>query len=101
MRKYFCLAALLFSTSAVAGNYATCILDRMPGTQNDAVANSVMRLCYQQYPDGHSTTPQGAGRGWFGYASGAECTAKKAAGTPNNRAARLILIACNRLYNKP
>lgn len=101
MKKYFCLAPLLFSTSAVAGNYATCILDRMPGTQNDAVMRAVVQICSKKYPGRFEFVPQGHGRGWFGYDSGVECAAKEAAKTPNNNAAHLISIACRRLYDAP
>lgn len=101
MKKSIYLAGLVFSASAAAGNYETCILDRMPGAQNDAVAIAVVRLCKEKYPGILNAALQGEGRGWFGYDSGAACAAKKAANTPNNRAARIIFYACNRLYDEP
>lgn len=101
MKQYIYLAALVFSTTAEAGNFATCILDRMPGTQNDAVMRAVFQICSQKYPGRFEFIPQGQGRGWFGYDSGVECAAKEAAKTPNNRAANLISIACRRLYDAP
>lgn len=83
----------------MAGNFATCILDRMPGTQNDAVAYAVMRICKEKYPGGLDPVIWGEGRGWLGFKSGAECSVKKAAKTPNQRAAMIISAACRRLYD--
>lgn len=42
-----------------------------------------------------------SGRGWFGYQSGAECTAAEAAGTRSHRAAYMIAMACAKLYDPP
>lgn len=94
------LAVIMPSTPAIAGNFATCILDRMPGTQNDTVAYAIMRICKEKYPGGLDSVIGGGGRGWLGFESGAECSAKKAAKTPNQRAAFIISAACRRLYDK-
>lgn len=100
-KKLVYLTAFLFSSSAAADNYATCILDRMPGSHNDVAMRAVRQVCSQKYPGGYQAIPQGAGRGWFGYDSGAECTATKAAVTPNRLASFAIRLACNRLYDAP
>lgn len=100
MKKLF-LIAFLSPSLAVAGNFATCVLDRMPGVQNDAAVYAVMQVCHQEYPGSYQDIPQGVGRGWFGYDSGAECAAKKAASTPNRNAGGAISLACRCLYDKP
>jgi len=99
--KVVILCLTLTPPMGMAGNMATCILDRMPGAQNQAVAQSVMMVCQQQYPAGMDSIPVGDGRGWFGYSSGAECTIAKAATTPLQRAAGVIAAACHRLYDEP
>lgn len=98
--KIWIAALFLFPFHVMAGNYATCILDRMPGTLNDPVAFAIMRICSGKYPGGLDSVIGGEGRGWFGFDSGAECSAKKAAKTPNRRAALIISAACRRLYDK-
>lgn len=98
------LHALLLATVAgpvFAANYATCILDKLPGTQNDVAAQANMQVCLSKYPGGIKSVPQGQGRGLFGFDSGAECTAKKASDTRSNRAAVLMGIACRQLYDEP
>lgn len=97
--KIWIAALFLFHSPAMAGNFATCILDRMPGTQNDSVAYAVMRICKEKYPGGFDSVINGEGRGWFSFKSGAECSVKKAANTPNQRAAQIISNACRRLYD--
>ena len=92
---------LLFAAPAFAANYATCILDKMPGSQNDVAASAVARVCSSEFPGGNQAVAQGSGRGMFGFKSGAECTAKKAGDTRSNRAAAMIGAACNRLYDEP
>lgn len=95
------LPALLLLTAApaFAANYAACVLDKMPGVANDVAAHSVYQLCLQEHPGGLAAVPQGSGRGFFGYNSGAECTAKKAGDTRSQRAAYMISGACRKLYD--
>lgn len=92
---------LLFAAPAFAANYATCILDKMPGTQNDVAATAIYQVCQSQHPAGMDGVTQGSGRGMFGFKSGPECTAKKAGDTRSNRAAVAIGGACRRLYDEP
>ena len=93
------LIALLFAACAPAwaANYATCILDKMPGTQNDVAAQAIYQVCNSKH-GGIQTVAQGSGRGLFGYDSGAECTAKLASETRSNQAAYMIGAACRKLY---
>lgn len=96
------ITALLLATcgSAFAANYATCILDKMPGTQNGAAHAAVIQTCIQEHPAGYSGVAKGSGRGLFGYADGNACTIKKAASTSFQPAAVAISSACRCLYDK-
>ena len=91
----------LAAAQAHSANYATCLLDKLPGTQNDVAAQANMQVCLGKHPGGIEAVPQGEGLGLFGFNSGAECTAKKAGDTRSNRAAILIGVACRKLYDKP
>lgn len=95
------IALLSASTMALAGNVATCLLDELPGVQNDPAAMATYKMCLEKFRGGLDTVAQGSGRGWFGYNSGAECAAKLAAKTPSRQAGQLIYSTCNRLYNEP
>ncbi|WP_220816103.1 hypothetical protein [Pseudomonas paralcaligenes] len=93
---------LVFSSLAQAGNYATCLLDKLPGVQNQGATVSAVRVCQSEYPGGLAKVEQGAGRGLFAsYDSGDECTFEKAKDTRFPGAVRIISEACMRLYNKP
>lgn len=97
------IAALLLSTlaaPALAANMATCLLDKLPGTQNDVAAQAVFQVCSAEHPGGIQAVPQGDGRGMLGFKSGPECTAKKAGDTRSTRAAELIGMACRKLYDE-
>lgn len=91
--------ALAFAGHASAANFATCILDKLPGTQNDVAAQAIYQVCKSKH-GGLQAVAQGSGRGLFGYASGAECTAKKAGETRSNQAAHMIGVACRKLYDE-
>ena len=101
MRRTLPTLLLLTAAPVFAANYATCILDTLPGTQNDVAAYAAMQVCQGNYPGGLDTVQQGSGRGFFGYDSGAECTAKKAGDTRSQRAAYIIGGACRKLYDEP
>lgn len=92
--------AFAFAGQAQAANFATCLLDKLPGTQNDVAAQAVYQVCKSKH-GGLQAVAQGSGRGLFGYDSGAECTAKKAADTRSNQAAHMIGAACRKLYDEP
>lgn len=99
-RWFICVAALL-PLPALAGNFATCLLDKLPAVQNDIAANAAFQACTGTFPGGFASVPQGAGRGWFSYKTGADCTLAKASDTRSNRAAGLIGVACRKLYDEP
>ena len=101
MLRSAALLSALLPSMAPAGNFATCLLDKLPGVQNDVAAQAVYQVCAAQHPGGFGAVKQGAGRGWFAYSTGADCTMKKAGETRSNRAAGLIGVACRRLYDKP
>lgn len=100
MRLAIILPALLLAGPALAANMATCLLDKLPGTQNDVAAQAVFQVCSAAHPGGIQAVPQGDGRGILGFKSGPECTAKKAGDTRSTRAAELVGMACRRLYEK-
>ncbi len=87
------------SLDAIAGNYATCLLEKAPGLQNDAAAQAAINFCMKEYPGGVNSVARGSGKGWFSYKSGSECVLKKAADTHSQLAGRVIFLACNILYD--
>ena len=99
MKAAIFLAALLPSI-ATAGNFAACLLDKLPGVQNDVAAQAVYQVCHAQHPGAFGSVKQGDGRGWFSYKSGPDCTIEKASETRSIRAAGLIGAACRRLYDE-
>lgn len=99
MRRFLALL-LLAASPAWAANYATCILDKAPGVANDTAAHAVHQLCLSEHPGGIPAVPKGSGRSFFGFKSGAECTAKKAGDTRSNQAAHMVGVACRRLYDE-
>lgn len=100
MKKLLITTALLTCPAlASAGNYATCLLDEMPGLQNDNAAYAAVQVCTSKYPRRMDSIPQGAGRGFFSYDSGAECALDKSRDTQSRTAAYQIRLACDRLYN--
>ncbi|KFJ12997.1 hypothetical protein DR66_4244 [Delftia acidovorans] len=101
LRALFLAAGLCIAGPALAANMATCLLDKLPGTQNDVAAQAVFQVCSAEHQGGIQAVPQGDGRGMLGFKSGPECTVKKAGDTRSNRAAELIGVACRRLYDEP
>lgn len=94
-------AALTLAAAPVwAADFASCILDKMPGVANDTAAQAVHQVCLSENHGGLQAVPQGSGRGIFGFKSGAECTAKKAGDTRSNQAALMVGMACRRLYDE-
>lgn len=103
MKKLIAITALLACPSlAMAENYATCLLDALPGVQNQAAITAAIRLCRTEHPGGLTSIEQGAGKGLFAsYKSSDECTFEKAKDTRHAGAIQLISHACRRLYNEP
>lgn len=99
-RLIFVPALLVCPAVALAANFATCLLDRLPGTANDVAASAALQVCLSAYPGGFTSVEQGAGRGWLNRQTGAECTLKKAGDTRSTKAASLIGAACRKLYDE-
>lgn len=98
--RWIIAALTLATTPAWAGNFATCVLDKMPGVQNAATSMAVMQTCRSEHPSWYSGVEKGSGRGIFGFSDGNACIIKKAASTPFQPAATAIAIACRCLYDK-
>ena len=96
------LLTALASTHANAGNYAECLLDKLPGASNQIVTSATVRVCSKKYPAMFYGVEYGAGLSvfGFGYSNPDECTADKAKNTQSHSAAALIRSACMRLYTK-
>lgn len=101
MRAWPAVVLLTLAHQAQAGNFATCILDKMPGSVSQAMNAAAWQSCTQDYPDRFLGVVQGSGRGLFGFADGSACTLKKAAGTTFPPSAGAIARACRCLYDKP
>lgn len=96
--SHFAATLLLTLTApAWAANFATCLLDKLPGTMNDQAAFAIRHVCSEKYSN---DATQGSGRGMFSYKSGSECLAAKGKDTRNARAVQLMSWACNRLYDE-
>ena len=101
MKKLAALLCLVTLPAWAADNFAECILERMPGVQNDAVAGAIYRTCTAEFPGGIESVPQGAGRGWFGFKSGNECIIKKGEKVISRNGGFMLTAACNKLYDPP
>ena len=100
MKQALALTLALFAApTAFADNYATCLLDKLEGVQNDQAARAAISLCRSTFY-GLETVEQGSGRGWLGYDSGDECTLDKASSTQSRTAGYQIRLACHRLYDR-
>lgn len=86
--------------TAQAGNYATCLLEKLPGVRNQQAAVAALRLCGAEHPGGWDSVEQGSGRGLFAdYDSGDECTLDMAKETTDQQAGFLIGRSCRLLYD--
>lgn len=102
MIKLLATAALLtLAVHAQAGNYATCLLDKLPGLENDHAASAAVEVCREKFPGGLESVPKGSGRGMFSFESGADCALSKSGDTRSRDAAYMIRASCNRLYDVP
>ena len=88
--------------TAQAGNYATCLLDKLPGVRNQQATWAATRFCGAEHPGGWGSIEQGDGRGLFArYDSGDECTLELAKETTDRQASILIGSSCRLLYDEP
>ena len=86
---------------SMAGDFATCLLDKLPGVQNDPAAHAAWQVCLSKHPAGMVGVKQGSGRGFFSFGSGSQCTLKTAGDTRSGRAAAMVGVACRKLYDEP
>lgn len=65
LRLRFILIAQLagFACSAFAADYATCLLDKLPGVKNAPAHAAALNLCAQQHPDKFFEVRRGSGHG--------------------------------------
>lgn len=91
----------VLSGSAIAGNYAECILDKMPGVSNAPAVYAVTRSCLADFQLQYYAIEKGSGLGWFGFNTPEECIIKKSRDTVQQNAAMVISYACRCLYEKP
>lgn len=101
MNRFFVFLVVCVSGNAMAGNFADCILDKMPGSANGATHAAVFRACAEKYPEKYFGIERGSGRGLFGFKDENECTIKKAQNTTFQYSAGAIGIACACLYKEP
>lgn len=99
MNKIATILCLVAAPSMAAENFAECIIERMPGVQNDAVAGAIARACLAEHPGGIDAVPQGSGRGWFSYKSGNECIIKKGEKVISRIGGNLLTGSCIKLYD--
>lgn len=93
------ITLLLISLSFGAhANFAECILEKMPGSVNDAVTNAAHSTCAADYPARFFDIEQGSGLGIFDHSDANACVLKSAKNTPSNRASYQIAAACRCLY---
>ena len=96
------VSMLIASFSGKAGwfsdptNFHECILERLPGVQNDLAAIAETNQCRQEFPD--FTPPEKASHLFTGPETVDECLRKYAHDTPSNYAANQIRDACFQLY---
>ena len=64
MRKLLQQVALLaFVSPAFAADYATCLLNKLPGVKNAPAHAAALNLCSQQHPDKFFEVRRGSGSG--------------------------------------
>lgn len=94
------LAALALAASPAWANYAQCLLESLPGTQNAPAFGAAMQMCGQKYPDRLFDIKRGEGRGLLGYKTANACTVDKGKATSWQPAAYQIKAACDCLYGE-
>lgn len=101
MHKMLVVLLSALSGAAFAGNYAECLLDKLPGSENETFTSAAANACAQEYPGLFYTIKKGDGQGIFGFSDRNSCVLKKSKDTKNQRAATLIYWACECLYEAP
>lgn len=99
VKRLMAAAALTaLGTPALAADYATCLLDNLPGVKNGPAHAAALNLCGSKYPDRFFDVRRGSGRGLLGPKSPEQCTLDKARDTSWQPAAGMIMRACGCLY---
>lgn len=99
------LLGALVTPTAWAGlfgpsSWEECILDRMPGVQNDYAAAVIMTRCSDEF--GNPDTARIPEKGWLTrFNSGDACVAAKGSTTASVNGARVIVASCHRLFDPP
>ncbi len=94
----FLAVSMQYAYAGIFGscNYYECILDKMPGTDNDVVANQIVFQCIQKCKD------MGQKNKWriglSGKVTAEKCFVKHAKSTRSEQAAIVIRTACYMLY---
>lgn len=85
------------SYSGVFGpsNWAECILEEVPGIQNDRAATMAAIKCNKEFSYRESIEKR---KPIFGVKTAPECVLKHGKGTVSPKAARFITAACHKLY---
>lgn len=103
MQPRFGIFAALCVVSSVAyagmfgpSNYWDCVLDEVPGSQNDAAARAVIRKCGSLFPDPEEKVEKKSG-GIFG-TTAEDCILERGKNTSGNLAPRLLANACFKLF---
>lgn len=83
MKARSTLLVLCFAAAgpALAADYATCLLDKLPGVKNAPAHAAALNLCAQQHPDKFFEVRRGSGRGLLGPKSPEQCTLDNAGDT--------------------
>lgn len=102
--RYTCgrLVLILFMAapfgSAQAANYATCLLDNLPGVRNGSAHAAALTMCEQKYPRRFFEIQKGSGRSILNRQTAAECTLAKGRDTSYAFSAGMIQKSCECLY---
>lgn len=98
-RSTLLVLCLTAAGPALAADYATCLLDKLPGVKNAPSHAAALNLCAQQHPDKFFEVRRGSARGLLAPKSPEQCTLDKARDTSWQPAAGMIMRACGCLYS--
>ena len=98
VKRWMVAAALAALGTPALADYATCLLDNLPGVKNGPAHAAALNLCGSKYPDRFFEVRRGSGRGLLGPKSPEQCTLDKARDTSWQPAAGMIMRACGCLY---
>lgn len=79
-------------------NFWECVLEKMPGVQNDPVAYQIAADCNTRFPNPPEISGKDKVGGLFSVPHAPECVIRYAKNTRSNFGAQLITAACYQLY---